>query len=145
MTPKRTKATPKRQNPPLPHKCTDAEVDRNRTAYPHALPFQVFFEEIAARRGDDLAAQIRVLFGVATGEEQDWLNTEIAASTSAYKLLIQSKGMDADNKVTYSNTDEKRCEKADANLLKLLHAMQTSALCFSGGGIRSASFCLGAL
>jgi len=144
MTPKRTKATPRQQSP-LPHKCTDAEVDRNRTAYPHAMPFQVFFEEIAARRSDDLAAQIRTLFGVAAGEEQDWLSTEIAASTHAYKLLIQSKGMNANNRVMYSNTDEARCEDADANLLKLLHAMQTSALCFSGGGIRSASFCLGAL
>jgi len=144
MTPETTQTTPK-QRAPVPLKCTDADVDKNRTAYPHALPFQVFFEEIQARRADDLAAQIRTLFGVAVGEEQGWLGTELAASTYAYKLLVQSKGMNADNKVMYSNADEARCEAADANLLKLLHAMKTSALCFSGGGIRSASFCLGVL
>ncbi|HZL27826.1 MAG TPA: hypothetical protein VFC39_14970 [Acidobacteriaceae bacterium] len=144
MTPKATRTTPK-QRAPLPRKCTDADVDRNRTAFPHALPFQVFFEEIQARRADDLAAQIRSTFRISLGEEQEWLSAELARSTCAYKLLTQSKGMNADNTVVYSNADEARCEESDANLLKLLHAMQTSALCFSGGGIRSASFCLGAL
>lgn len=144
MTPEATQTTQNHRNP-VPLKCTDAEVDRNRTAYPHSIPFQVFFEEIAARRKDDLDAQVRALFGITAGEEQGWLSTEIAASSYAYRLLVQSKGINVDNKVMYGNADEARCEAADANLLKLLHAMQSSALCFSGGGIRSASFCLGVL
>ena len=40
---------------------------------------------------------------------------------------------------------EKACKKADEPLLQVLHGMSASAVCFSGGGIRSASFCLGVL
>ena len=37
------------------------------------------------------------------------------------------------------------CQAADAPLKNLLHRCSSSALCFSGGGIRSASFSLGVL
>jgi hypothetical protein len=144
MTPTQ-KQTLQTQDAPVPRKCTDAEVARNRTAYPHALPFQVFFEEISARRKDDVKKQIGELFPEAVGQEQAWLGVKLAQSTEAYRLLIESKATDTESKVVYSKADEKRCQDADADLLKLLHAMQTAALCFSGGGIRSASFCLGVL
>ncbi len=104
MTPNPKHTTPK-QRVPLPRKCTDAEIDKNRTAFPHALPFQLFFEEISARRKDDLAAQIRALFGVPKGDEERWLETELGKSADAYKLLIKSKGMNTHNKVMYSNVD----------------------------------------
>lgn len=40
---------------------------------------------------------------------------------------------------------EKKCKAADQPLLRVLHGMNGSAVCLSGGGIRSASFCLGVL
>ncbi len=40
---------------------------------------------------------------------------------------------------------EEACKKADGPLLQILHGMSAGAVCFSGGGIRSASFCLGVL
>jgi hypothetical protein len=40
---------------------------------------------------------------------------------------------------------EKQCKVADWPLLRVLHGMNGSAVCLSGGGIRSASFCLGVL
>jgi hypothetical protein len=40
---------------------------------------------------------------------------------------------------------EAKCRDADKPLLRVLHAMNGSAICLSGGGIRSASFCLGVL
>jgi hypothetical protein len=144
MTPDSTRAILKPQLR-LPRKCTAAEVEKNRTAFPHAIPFQVIFEEIAARRSDELTAQASDIFKVPKEDAQARLSEELANSTHAYKLLLESKDMNPREKVIYSNADEKRCELADANLLTLLHRMQTSALCFSGGGIRSASFCLGVL
>jgi len=40
---------------------------------------------------------------------------------------------------------ERKCKEADKPLLQVLHGMSGSAVCLSGGGIRSASFCLGVL
>jgi hypothetical protein len=40
---------------------------------------------------------------------------------------------------------EGKCRDADKPLLRVMHAMNGSAVCLSGGGIRSASFCLGVL
>ncbi len=40
---------------------------------------------------------------------------------------------------------EQKCKEADKPLLQVLHGMSASAVCRSGGGIRSASFCLGVL
>jgi hypothetical protein len=40
---------------------------------------------------------------------------------------------------------ESKCKQEDQPLLRVLHGMKGSAVCLSGGGIRSASFCLGVL
>ena len=40
---------------------------------------------------------------------------------------------------------ESKCKEEDQPLLQVLHGMDGSAVCLSGGGIRSASFCLGVL
>lgn len=107
---------------------------------PHALPFQCMFQELWERRPDDLRAQIRMAFAGSDGREREVLQERIDASTAAYVNLLRSK-----QGLSYGDDDEQRCRTADEDLLKVLHGMNTSALCFSGGGIRSASYCLGTL
>jgi hypothetical protein len=55
---------------------------------------------------------------------------------------VQRKIIDGYRKVLDAETE---CKKADHPLLQVLHGMNGSAVCLSGGGIRSASFCLGVL
>src|SRR5438067_3199465 len=130
--------------PPLtggrtPVNCADLP-SKHEPAPHHALPFACIFDELWARRADELRRQIQLVFAEALGRERELLDEKIAASTAAYALLQQSKLGHS-----YGELDEQRCYDADRDLLKLLHRMNTSALCLSGGGIRSASYCLGTL
>ena len=59
---------------------------------------------------------------------------------------IEQTCKDAEAAFEQSKQDYEKAERALANhLIKLFHERKRNALCFSGGGIRSASFCLGVL
>lgn len=111
----------------------------SRLPQPHAVPFHMIFEELWARRAEDLTREIQKVFEV-TSLERETLDAEIVRSTQAYSALVLSKETDL-----YGRIYEQGCEDADKRLLAVLHGMKSSALCFSGGGMRSASFCLGVL
>jgi Patatin-like phospholipase len=120
---------------------------RHRYSVEHALPFATMFEELAAIRGDGdaLADEVRLtevidacLPGAGTPYER--LKKQLAASEHAYNELEKKKrGKD------YKVSEDVACAEADGPLLEILHRTPRTALCLSGGGIRSASYSLGVL
>ena len=120
----------------------------------HALPFRVMFEEARRCRPQRLhAAVARNLLRkdpTAVTEQQTdaQLLISLAAHEEAYEALEQNADL-----IARGNPDAPKavdgllraCADADRPLKNVLHAMEMSALCLSGGGIRSASFGLGLL
>lgn len=144
-------------------------TDQDTLAWPHALPYRVLLEEYRARRGSDFTLLVQQ-WGTAPGqagpipesEAEKLLEDNLAAVENAYNWLDQKRGelRSASRKLYQSVADRKRaidsahaaveeaaqaCHGSDAPLKKLLHLCSGTALCLSGGGIRSASFSLGVL
>ncbi len=120
----------------------------------HAIPFGVIFEEYAARRGADLERNVQE--GCEEeGETSDPSRQEPAltrvrgwleARDKKYRELEEAKKKtDPHALPTEIENLEGECRRFDGRLTRLLHKMNGSALCLSGGGIRSASFGLGVL
>ena len=111
---------------------------------PHALPFGVIFEEYAARRGDDLKQHAGEVFGIEPDKALPELCQRLVARDGKYHELAQAKN-DPQTPPSAIDDLERECCQLDQPLKRLLHRMNGSALCLSGGGIRSASFGLGVL
>ena len=127
----------------------------------HSLPFRILFEEHRARRSPDLfKATVAYLPQAASATDPDQAWALLSAATDrahqAYNELKDLKEelsrMDPSRGRTplQAKQDEilakeKECKRLDAPLRQILHAMDCSAVCLSGGGIRSASFSLGVL
>lgn len=159
----------------MPEEGPNRDYDTLRPTYPaeeHSLPFRTIFQEYRARRKSDIEAAIanHVPLGLASlsaaRSEYLWaeLDSYLATTEDAYSVLaatkevVQSKYMrresgeaDADfserMKLGYKEIlkAEEDCKKYDLPLKRVLHEMQGTAVCLSGGGIRSASFSLGVL
>lgn len=136
-------------------------------ARPHSLPYRTIFAEHFARRPYELLMAIHACLGEKDGRRDvlsgyQVLAEHIRASEHAYDDVLQAKRKleDVSRKPGESESDytarlngpyqqvlraEDRCEEHDQPLKNLLHIMGASALCLSGGGIRSASFSLGIL
>jgi hypothetical protein len=137
--------------------------------WPHALPYRVIFEEYRARRGSSFT-QLLQQWGTAPGkaeliggpEAESLLSNNLSAVEDAYCDLDQKRVAEriASAKPYKSRAARKEaidaahaeveaalraCQTADGPLKKLLHECSGTALCLSGGGIRSASFSLGVL
>ena len=134
----------------------------------HALPFRTILGEYRVRRPQDLALAVtRFILKLETVPEDPvriWtpLDQALSRSEDAYRQLLAAKDLldnvsrDVDE-TTEAYTArvelgqrqvlqcEHDCKSADEPLKRILHAMNGSALCLSGGGIRSASFSLGVL
>lgn len=77
------------------------------------------------------------------GKKKEALEQELTEEHARKKTdKVQRKIIDGYQKVLDAET---KCKEADHPLLQVLHGMNGSAVCLSGGGIRSASFCLGVL
>ncbi len=107
----------------------------------HTLPFGIIFEEYAARRPDELRQHVKVVLNV---ESWDELGRQLTAQNKRYHELERLKSIP-----TTSPEEIQRLLREiavfDRKLKQVLHRMNGSALCLSGGGIRSASFSLGVL
>ncbi len=116
-------------------------------AQPHALPFRVIFEEQRRRREAELLKHAGKVLGAATpAAAAAALLEHIAAQEKAYAELAEVNAEIAAGKLQMGSDDNvKACLAADDALTKILHLMNSSALCLSGGGIRSASYSLGVL
>ena len=133
-------------------------------APPHLLPYGIIFEEYLARRPEALkSAACEELLNKrdtkAPGDEPNIMCSPIAgAKATEWKAALRN--MVAEVNKAYETLDQNRrekqapvridellskCKEADRPLKRILHRMNGSALCLSGGGIRSASFCLGVL
>ena len=129
--------------PPIHH----MPAVRHRYAVEHALPFATIFEELDAIRGDGdaLLGEVKLTEVIdaclpGDGTPYERLKKQIAASEHAYEELDKKKrGKD------YWVSEDVACAEADRPLLEILHRIPRTALCLSGGGIRSASYSLGVL
>ncbi len=150
--------------PPTPNS-TDPDV----LMWPHELPYRVIFEEYRARRGGAFTTMLQQ-WGTAPGRAElisgtaaeGLLSDDLTAAENAYCDLDQKRVAEriASAKSYKSRADRKiaiaaahaeveaalrACQTADRPLKTLLHQCSGTALCLSGGGIRSASFSLGVL
>jgi len=116
-------------------------------AQPHALPFRVIFEEHLLRRESELLDHaIKVLAPVPGESARESLLKSILVQEKAYETLAQAtEDISIGVRATGVDVELEACRSADDPLKKILHLMNASALCVSGGGIRSASYSLGIL
>jgi hypothetical protein len=110
----------------------------------HALPFRAIFQEYRVRRGANLLELVHKHIDPNGRLEKDRLFPALEecllASEHAYADLEKGKQQLNDTEAL-----ESACAEADAPLKRILHDLKGTALCLSGGGIRSASYCLGVL
>lgn len=95
----------------------------------HSLPYRVLMEEIAKRRPDVIPTDVGALLDTLDRDRDEVRTCE---------------RWDEPNLAEYRKR-LKKCAEAETPLKNILHAANLSAICFSGGGIRSASFGLGVL
>src|SRR4051812_31336442 len=100
------------------------------TVNEHSLPYRVLIAEIRQRHGDS---------SVAPG-----VDDTIAELDACYANLREYERKDVPDLEEYRRIQEK-CAGLEIQIKEILHKANLSALCFSGGGIRSASFGLGVL
>jgi hypothetical protein len=137
--------------------------------WPHALPYGVIFEEQRARRGPEFGALLQEWATPPTGVEpiapidaEQLLESALQRVAEAYARLEERRTdlRDACRRICDSPEQRQQvidgahkcvdeaaieCHAADVPLKRLLHLCGSSAVCFSGGGMRSASFSLGIL
>ena len=96
----------------------------------HSLPYRVLMQELALRHKD-----------VLEGHDVERL---LADWEAAHKKVEELRNLPEANLEQYAAALQD-CVSKEQPLKNILHAAQPTALCFSGGGIRSASFGLGVL
>ena len=115
---------------------------------PHALPFRAIFEEHLRRDAANLLRKAQPIFMAANSKDAlAAVKKEIKQQEAAYEDLAAANVRISEGCTPCKSLDELTadCKDADASLKRLLHSIEASALCLSGGGIRSASFSLGVL
>jgi hypothetical protein len=142
-------------------------------AQSHALPYRVVLEEYRARRGDAEYIQLIGRWSDEWPSKPEDVRLNDPGSLGAVEscldkvehsyLVLQEaqlelrrisgkryndpqarlNAVDLANKRVLDSLEE--CQELEAPLKALLHLLEGSALCLSGGGIRSASFSLGIL
>jgi len=123
----------------------------------HALPFRIIFQEVLARFGVDSSENPLQENQPPAREYRDFLDLIDRFLPGAESPLIRLWAQIHDSEIAYHQLQsakaagkygagvEEHCRSLDQPLVELLHTVPRSALCLSGGGIRSASFSLGVL
>lgn len=106
-----------------------ADVSNLPAVWEHTLPYRVLIQELNVRRKEVVPANVDVLLNA------------LDAAESKLKTLREQEIPD----LAAYNAALKECAACEKPLKEIMHNGQLSALCFSGGGIRSASFGLGVL
>ncbi len=117
--------------------------------FDHALPYSVLLEELQAqgkaRPGDEVVTQHVIEEYKALGDAKDALDNW-SAKRPHTRAKKQEQGKEEQNaQINNVRKAEWECETADQKFTDILHRADREALCFSGGGIRSATICLGLL
>ncbi|MFI5103567.1 MAG: hypothetical protein ACHP79_01470, partial [Terriglobales bacterium] len=110
----------------------DADSAKIASANDHALPYRVLVRELENHRPELFQKKKEQIF--------KWLDDVDAA----YKK-VEDLGEKRPPDLPEYREAQEACAVAEQPLKDLLHEANLSALCFSGGGIRSASFGLGVL
>jgi hypothetical protein len=110
----------------------------------HSLPFGVIFEEYRSRRGDELEQCVGDILKTDKANAWNALERLLKERNDKYHSLEKCKA-NPNSLPSIIDELEKECHDLEKPLKRLLHKMNGSAVCLSGGGIRSASFCLGIL
>lgn len=120
------------------------------SVFEHALPHQMLLEELQAQginRPQDVEAAAKadeacVQLAAAKNVLDDWSTMHSGLPLPARNSQQQREQNEELQKVRQAEWNCKTCEEG---VTDALHHADRSALCFSGGGIRSASICLGVL
>lgn len=131
----------------------DENPDVRIPVFEHSLPHKVLLEELQAQQrsqaGDsqlvDEAISAYVAYDVAKNALDDW-----STSHPGFHAPETSDGQRLNELIEAIRAAERNCKECDQKFTNILHRSdgsraRRSALCFSGGGIRSASVCLGVL
>jgi hypothetical protein len=105
-------------------------VDSNLpAAWDHTLPYRILIQELAIRRKEVVPSDV---------------NDRLNALDDAESKLKALREQDIPDLAAYEAALDE-CARCEKPLKAIMHKAELSALCFSGGGIRSASFGLGVL
>lgn len=125
----------------------NADLGLNTRCKPHQIPFRTILQEHECRRRSDLVDAARTEFKMNAHDPDETvlakLKDNLKKSEDAYSDLDTAKRDNKDEDTLAAL--ELACSGTDISLKNILHAMAGNALCFSGGGIRSACFNLGIL
>lgn len=133
--------------PLAPAECGDGRSGLVAQCPPHQLPYGIIFEEYRERCPDRLRRLVVVVLGLKREQRSQW---EVKLQEHLKKLADRYKDL-ADAKTSAENSSQDveklqlKCYELERPLKCILHKMRSSALCLSGGGVRSASFSLGVL
>jgi hypothetical protein len=122
-----------------------------QAALSHALPFRLLFEEHRRRREPDLLANATTVFAAMTqppagADTAAQILQAVETQEACYAALEEATAaIAAGTSMHPLDTLVANCQAADAPLKSILHKMEASAVCLSGGGIRSATISLGVL
>ncbi len=116
--------------------------------FDHALPHQVLLQELQAQgidRQEDRDAVAKVeeayrLLEYAKNKLDDW-----SSAHSGLPVKGSREEHEQNETLEQVRRAEENCKACEQKFTDGLHLADRSALCFSGGGIRSASICLGVL
>jgi len=121
-------------------------------ALPHAIPFRVILEEHRRRNYPRLIEEAKkVLCVSAANPPAIDVETRIAgalnAQEKAYEDLLATQNAITSGEPLGKDLQVQidKCARADWPLINLLHGMEATAICLSGGGIRCATLSLGVL
>jgi hypothetical protein len=116
--------------------------------FEHALPHRILLAELDAQgisppNGKDIVARAEQAYrelGAAKDAIDDWSTAHSGLPTKGSEQLREQN-----EKLANLREAEWNCKSCEEDLTDVLHEADRSALCLSGGGIRSASICLGVL
>ncbi|HVI10807.1 MAG TPA: hypothetical protein VND65_21135 [Candidatus Binatia bacterium] len=126
----------------------DEHNDIQIPVYEHALPYEVLWDELEAQgraQPEDwqlvrAARSAYAAYDKVKNELDDW-----SARHPGNHEKDTPEGQELAQRIEAVRAAERTCKACDQKFTTVLHREGRSALCFSGGGIRSASVCLGIL
>ena len=131
---------------PLPEKTIRAWCRKPRAIYSPTASSRRRSRSSARRNSAKQATRVLDLpSGSREAEVWTALRARIEQVNQAYQNLAAAKRPCPDQPPADIDALEDLCRELECPLKRLLHAMNRSALCLSGGGIRSASYGLGVL
>jgi uncharacterized membrane protein len=121
--------------------------------FAHSLPCQVLLEELRAQgrsQPEDVNLANEAVAAYANYDTKKIALDDWSASHPGWHGPETPEGQRLNELIEAIRAAERKCKECDQKFTNILHrsdasGQRRSALCFSGGGIRSASVCLGVL